>query len=146
LTQQTFYTWAKKGHQLRDPSKVKTWLFTTLHREFLDSRRRQNRFPHYELTAAEPELPPVAPLNLNELDAGKVMQSLAKVDAVYQAPVALFYLKDCSYKEIAEILEIPMGTVKSRIARGIMQLQRMLTGEPRVAPTPASQRERRPPP
>src|SRR5579862_5271400 len=35
LTQQTFYVWATKGHQLRDASKVKTWLFTTLHHEFL---------------------------------------------------------------------------------------------------------------
>src|SRR5947208_11090356 len=35
LTQQTFYVWATKGHQLRDISKVKTWLFTTLHRAFL---------------------------------------------------------------------------------------------------------------
>src|ERR1043166_6625006 len=44
LTQQTFYVWAKKGHQLRDVTKVKTWLFTTLHREFLKSRRHLNRF------------------------------------------------------------------------------------------------------
>src|ERR1043166_8931387 len=50
LTQQTFYIWATKGHQLRDVTKVKTWLFTTLHREFLESRRRQKRFPHYELS------------------------------------------------------------------------------------------------
>ena len=35
LTQQTFFLWASKGHQLRDQSKVKTWLFTSLYREFL---------------------------------------------------------------------------------------------------------------
>ena len=33
LTQQTFLVWATKGHQLRDPDKVKTWLFTTLDRK-----------------------------------------------------------------------------------------------------------------
>src|SRR4051795_5914537 len=57
LTQQTFYVWAKKGHQLRDPSKVKTWLFTTLHREFLNMKRKVVRFPHYELSEMDHELP-----------------------------------------------------------------------------------------
>ena len=49
LTQQTFYIWATKGHQLRDRSKVKSWLFTILHREFLNIRKRALRFPHFEL-------------------------------------------------------------------------------------------------
>ena len=48
LTQQTFCVWAAKGHQLRDPAKVKTWLFTTLHREFLGIRRKLTRFPQVE--------------------------------------------------------------------------------------------------
>src|SRR6478735_8931369 len=106
LTQQTFYVWATKGHQLRDTSKVKTWLFTTLHREFLESRRRQTRFPHYELSEVEPELPNISPARVNQLDSSQVLRSLAKVDEVYQAPVALFYLEEYSYKEIAEILEV----------------------------------------
>jgi DNA-directed RNA polymerase specialized sigma24 family protein len=49
LTQHTFQVWASKGHQMRDLTKVKTWLHTTLHRAFLQTRRRQNRFPQQDL-------------------------------------------------------------------------------------------------
>src|SRR6201984_293168 len=72
LTQQTFYVWATKGHQLRDASKVKTWLFTTLHHEFLKSRRRHSRFPHYELDQVGDELPAISPTTVNQLDAATV--------------------------------------------------------------------------
>lgn len=126
LTQQTFYVWATKGHQLRDPSKVKTWLFTTLHRQFLELRRREVRFPHDDLEGVENELPLIQPEAARQLDSAQVFNALALVEEVYQAPVALFYLEDCSYKEIAEILDVPMGTVKSRISRGIGQLQKFL--------------------
>src|SRR5262245_30873262 len=68
LTQQTFYVWATKGHQLRESTKVKAWLFTTLHRAFLAARRRQSRFPHCELEAASEQLPTVS-MNLNQLDS-----------------------------------------------------------------------------
>ncbi|HSY74772.1 MAG TPA: RNA polymerase sigma factor [Dongiaceae bacterium] len=101
LVQQTFCIWASKGHQLRDASKVKTWLFTTLHREFLGTRRRQTRFPHVELDGAAVELPVVPPATVNRLDAAQVLGALAQLDEIYQAPVALFYLQDCSYNEIA---------------------------------------------
>jgi len=127
LTQQTFYVWATKGHQLRDKTKVKTWLFTTLHRAFLESRRRQTRFPHYELEEVALDLPVLSPATVNQLDSAQVLNALSQVDDIYQSPVALFYLEDCSYKEIAEILDIPIGTVKSRMARGIAQLQSILT-------------------
>lgn len=127
LTQETFTIWATKGHQLRDASKVKTWLFTTLHREFLGSRRRQTRFPHVELEHAEAELPVVAPATVNRLDAAQMLVALAQLEEIYQAPVALFYLQDCSYSEIAEILGVPLGTVKSRLARGLDRLHRLLT-------------------
>jgi RNA polymerase sigma-70 factor (ECF subfamily) len=126
LTQHTFYVWATKGHQLRDVSKVKTWLFTTLHRAFLQGQRRQSRFPKDNLEEVSDRLPAVSPVSSYSADSSEVLSALARVDPVYQAAVALFYLDDCPYREIAEILDVPVGTVKSRIARGIAQLRGIL--------------------
>jgi RNA polymerase sigma-70 factor (ECF subfamily) len=126
LTQQTFYVWATKGHQLRDQTKTKTWLFTTLHRAFLQTRRRETRFPHEPLHEAEDLLPTTSPVMATDLDWAQVLEALGRVDENYQAAVALFYLEDCSYKEIADILEVPIGTVKSRLARGLGQLKKIL--------------------
>ncbi|HEY1662436.1 MAG TPA: RNA polymerase sigma factor [Verrucomicrobiae bacterium] len=127
LTQQTFCIWAAKGHQLRDISKVKTWLFTTLHREFLGARRKQSRFPHVELEHATAELPVISPANVNQLDTAQLVDALTQLDEIYRAPVALFYLQDYSYNQIAEILEIPLGTVKSRLTRGLARLYQLLS-------------------
>jgi RNA polymerase sigma-70 factor (ECF subfamily) len=126
LTQQTFYIWAAKGHQLRDGSKVKTWLFTTLHREFLNMRRKIVRFPHLELGEMEHEIPAVSPDAINALDAARVVALLGQVGEPYHAALTLFYMEDCSYKEIAEILDVPLGTVQSRISRGMSQLQQLI--------------------
>jgi RNA polymerase sigma-70 factor (ECF subfamily) len=136
LVQQTFCIWANKGHQLRDMSKVKTWLFTTLHREFLGARRKQMRFPHVELEFAMAELPTVSPATVNYLDAEQVLGALAQLDEIYQAPVALFYLQDCSYNEIAEILSVPLGTVKSRLTRGLGRLHQLLADVQPQPPKP----------
>jgi RNA polymerase sigma-70 factor, ECF subfamily len=126
LTQETFYIWARKGHQLQDISKVKSWLFTTLHREYLQRRRRSTRFSDLELDETEHELPEVPSTALSKADGSTVLEALSRVDRLFQAPIALFYLEDNSYLEIAQILEIPLGTVKSRISRGIAQLQQLL--------------------
>jgi len=126
LTQQTFYIWATKGGQLRDRSKVKSWLFTTLHREFLNARKRAVRFPHIELGDAIEELPTLSPEMFNTLDAAQLIEYLGKVQEPYRAAVSLFYLEEYSYKEIADILEVPLGTVRSRISRGIAQLQQSI--------------------
>ena len=73
------------------------------------------------------ELPTRSPEQVSRVDSAEAVEMLAKVDDVFRAPLALFYLEDCPYKEIALILNVPLSTVKSRIARGIAQLQRLLT-------------------
>jgi len=126
LVQETCYLWITKGHQLNDTSKVKPWLFTTLYRMFLGRKRRQIRFPHHGLDEVENELPEIPPQPPTGIDWETVSACLARLDEIFRAPVALFYLEDYSYNEIAGILEVPLGTVKSRISRGIALLQIMM--------------------
>jgi RNA polymerase sigma-70 factor (ECF subfamily) len=129
LVQDTFLKWASKGHQLRDPKKVKAWLYTTIHRRFLEGQRRSSRFPEVEIMEAAPELPNVEPSLANQLDGQSVLALLNQLDPQFQAALALFYLEDYSYQEIAEVLGVPLGTVKSRIARGLKQLKVLVNQE-----------------
>jgi RNA polymerase sigma factor (sigma-70 family) len=137
LVQDTFFTFATKGHQLRDPAKAKPWLFTTLHRRFLERQRRSTRFPHLELSETIPDLPFVEPGLVDRLDSQTLVGMLSQVDPRLQAAVSLFYLEDYSYNEIAAILDVPLGTVKSRIARGLAQLKALVArGRPVGHTTP----------
>lgn len=129
LVQQTFYLWVKKGDQLRDLSKLKSWLCTTLYREFLGTRRRAQRFPNVDLEIVQEELPATEPEVVQRLDGSQVMSALQNVDENFRTPLMLFYTEDMSYQEIAAILELPIGTVMSRLARGKQQLRRLLADE-----------------
>jgi RNA polymerase sigma-70 factor (ECF subfamily) len=126
LTQQTFFIWAKKGHALRDIEKAKSWLFTTLYREFLKHHRRSRRIDYREHDEIERTAPPTEPDWLETLDSGLVVDALSRLDETFKAPLTLFYLEDSSYKEIAAILDIPIGTVMSRLSRGKNQLRALL--------------------
>ena len=118
LVQQTFCIWAEKGHQLKDRTKAKTWLFTTLYREFLAGARRSNKFPETELDQVDYHLSSDDEESGRSLDAERAVAVLASLDETFRAPLTLFFLQQHSYKEIAQILDIPMGTVMSRISRG----------------------------
>ena len=144
LTQQTFSIWAKKGHFLRDHSKAKSWLFTTLYHEFISNRRREMRWPKEELSEVEHELPCAMPETVDCLESTQVMEALQSVDETFRAPLVLFYLQQHSYEEIAHILEIPLGTVMSRLSRGKQKLQqaflnRRAQTESNTAPLPKLQ-------
>jgi RNA polymerase sigma-70 factor (ECF subfamily) len=125
LTQQTFFLWATKGHQMRDCSKAKSWLFTTLYREFLSRRRHEVRFPEIQLEEARDEDMSMLP-NVNELDGRAVLQALQEIEEPFRSPLTLFYLEQFSYQEIANVLEVPIGTVMSRLSRGKALLRRRL--------------------
>jgi RNA polymerase sigma factor (sigma-70 family) len=126
LTQQTFFLWASKGHQLRDESKVKTWLFTSLYREFLGRKRQEDRFIDAESTAEAISAQAIPASVVNQLDGDIVQRALLGLEEIFRAPLTLFYLQQHSYKEIAEMLEVPIGTVMSRISRGKEQLRKVL--------------------
>ncbi|WP_269524698.1 RNA polymerase sigma factor [Coraliomargarita parva] len=123
LVQQTFFIYAEKGGSLRDKSKVKSWLFTTLYREFLRRKRKDERIDNYEPSMLEETGGSVEPHIRRSLDANLAVQALAEVDAVYREALTLFYIKDLSYKEIASVLDVPIGTVMSRLSRGKNQLR-----------------------
>src|SRR3954470_6703622 len=76
LTQQTFFVWATKGQTLRDAAKAKTWLFTTLYREFLRVRRRSGRVTAIEdLAPGEQDPPDVGVDFVGRMDAQLVMEA-----------------------------------------------------------------------
>jgi RNA polymerase sigma-70 factor (ECF subfamily) len=127
LTQQTFQHWAQKGHQLRDATRVKAWLFTTLYREFVSAWNHKIRYVHHEIEEIHHELPVLQPKQAEEMDRQIFLEVLMEIEEIYRTPLALFYLEDYSYKEIAEILQIPIGTVMSRISRAKLQMKVKLT-------------------
>jgi RNA polymerase sigma-70 factor (ECF subfamily) len=134
LVQETFCIWAEKNAQLKDRSKAKTWLFTTLHREFLGQRRKLARFsdePLDEGVAAESAPDDGAD---RQMDGHRAVELLSEMDEMYRAPLALFYLQQHSYKEIAEILDVPIGTVMSRLSRGKDMLRKRMAAEPSSGP------------
>ena len=124
LTQQTFLKWARHGDQLRDRTKAKTWLFTTLHREFLATRRKVRE----QADASELDAIPAPRIEAgHKIDAKTAVAALSDLEEKYRAPVAMFYLEDLSYAEIAESLDIPIGTVMSRLSRGRERLRKILS-------------------
>ena len=82
LTQQTFFLWASKGHQLRDPAKVKTWLFTSLYREFLGRKRQEVRFVEADNNSAALAAQTVPASVVNQLDGDIVQRALFEMEEI----------------------------------------------------------------
>ena len=129
LTQETFYYALKSYNQINDLSKCKYWLFSILRNLFLKEVSKNKKHHDidfdavsnfvYELTNLSDDLV------LHELKI-KVREVLANTEARLRIPIDLFYFKRLSYKEIAEKLDLPIGTVMSRIARAKVHLRNEL--------------------
>jgi RNA polymerase sigma factor (sigma-70 family) len=123
LTQQTFFILSQRLDQIRDASRIKFWLFTTLRREFLKTVRSRTCYREVEFNpdchgGAGPDTN-----SLRGLDTEAVLEALARLSETYRRVLQLFYLGELSYKEIASALEMPIGTVMSRLARGRDELR-----------------------
>jgi len=126
LTQETYVRLLTKGCQLRDRARIKSWLFTTQYRIFLGWRRHENRFQHIEISSVQDELPVLSPDVAGELDSEMAMGTALGLEEHFRAPLVLYYLQCLTYREIAEVLNLPIGTVMSRLARGKALLRRRL--------------------
>ncbi len=118
LTQEAFLRLAKKRSSIRSPKAVKSWLYTTLYREFLRLAKRSSRFDSWEEATQSEEHSSDRVEQIMKTEANDVMEALMRLKNGYRQVVSLYYLESYSYKEIAEILEIPIGTVMSRLSRG----------------------------
>jgi RNA polymerase sigma-70 factor (ECF subfamily) len=68
---------------------------------------------------------------LEACDASEVHAALGRLPGLHREVLVLREMEECSYREIAEILGVPIGTVMSRLSRARAQLVRELVGDPR---------------
>jgi RNA polymerase sigma-70 factor (ECF subfamily) len=124
LTQQAFLTAHAKWDQLRDESCARSWLFTIVRNGYL----RQIRGP---VCLPVADLDDVAETSSSaddlDFDGEQLQNVLNDLPEEFRSPVILFYFQEFSYKEIAEHMGVPIGTVMSRLARARSYLRRRLT-------------------
>lgn len=127
LTQETFYIAFKRFHQLRGEDKCKSWLFSIMRNLYLKDMARKRNFRELNLDDEGEylqNLESVAAKNYSEnelikkADKQDMQLILNRIPEKYKSPFLLFYMDNRTYKEIADALNIPIGTVMSRISRG----------------------------
>lgn len=107
-------------HTLRDPAYFKTWLTRILINECRAILRQRARFVPLEEEAAEGEIAP-------ERDSG-LYEAVMGLDVKYRVPFVLYYIEGFRTREIASMLKLPEGTVKTRLRRAREILRTELEG------------------
>ena len=108
-------------------TNLRAWLFTILYRVRTDLLRRQGRAPR--MAELDEEVLPVPPPQEELARGGEDLdRAIAALPEAFRAAVVLRDVEELTYGEIAEVLQVPMGTVMSRIHRGRAQLRVVLAG------------------
>lgn len=124
LVQETMYTAYRKFFQLREDSKCRSWLFMILRSHFLKEKRQEVRRPYlddgegYLKNITDSESGEIVRNLEKKVDQEAVQRVLNRIPEKFKSPLILYYMEDMTYQEIADHLEIPIGTVMSRLARG----------------------------
>lgn len=129
LVQETFYIALKSFDQLKDRDKSKYWLFAILRNLFLkDIEKSRNRIEIEFEAVCDTLHNNTHPENefLKDEIRNNIQSALSKLDDKLHEPIRLFYFEGLSYQEISSQLQIPIGTVMSRIARAKVYLKRDL--------------------
>jgi RNA polymerase sigma-70 factor (ECF subfamily) len=127
LSQETFQRAFEKFNQLRDASKIKSWLFMILRNSYLKKIEQEKKYVHIDvdLVSYNPQdAKNIGKEFFNKTLNGELQQAMDKLTEKYKTPVVLSYIGGYSYQEIADMLHIPIGTVMSRIARGKLFLKK----------------------
>jgi RNA polymerase sigma-70 factor (ECF subfamily) len=122
LTQETFCTAQLKLGQLRKPDRVKSWLFTILRHAYLH-RIRADKHQHFVPVETLGEVAEAPPDPLPCVEPERLQEALNELPEVFRTPIILYYFEDFSYRDIAEQMELPIGTVMSRLARAKAHLR-----------------------
>lgn len=136
LTQQAFLIAQTKWDQLRDETRAKSWLFTIIRNAYLKQLRAEACLPAQSLDdVAEP----AENIDADDIDHEQLQNVLNDLPEEYRSPIILFYFEEFSYREIADHMGVPLGTVMSRLARGKAYLRTHLTArEPGATSTLAA--------
>jgi RNA polymerase sigma-70 factor, ECF subfamily len=141
LVQETYVKALRAFPALRDPERIRPWLCQILSRLVYDDHRSEprevavgdlaelDRFSLYDLIDQEDPFPYSDQLHrdfLARFDDGEVRRALLALPEAYRVPLVLLYVEELSYKELAEVLGCPAGTIMSRLHRGRKILEREL--------------------
>ena len=127
LVQDTLNKALQKQDQIKDLEKLNAWMFRILHNTWMEHLRRYK--PTTDLDDIDPldEQTPERLLSDEQL-VKLVHQAVSKLPMPQRQVVTLVNLEESSYADVAEILDIPIGTVMSRLSRARITLKKSLIG------------------